>query len=85
MLKLKALLEVTEAQLSELGPMKRRDIIDYLKDKGFTGPFSGAKHAFMSWKNGKKIVVPNPHGGEEYSRGLVNQIFKQADFAMAGV
>jgi len=30
--------------MPQLGPIKRRDLIRYLKDLGFDGPYSGAKH-----------------------------------------
>ena len=29
------------------GPIKRRDLIGYLRQLGFDGPYSGKKHQFM--------------------------------------
>lgn len=45
-----------------LGPIKRKDLIKYLKLLGFRGPYSGGRHQFMV-KGEITIVVPNPHRG----------------------
>jgi predicted RNA binding protein YcfA (HicA-like mRNA interferase family) len=29
------------------GPVKRKDLIKYLRHSGFEGPYSGGKHQFM--------------------------------------
>ena len=51
-----------------VGPVKRRDLIRYLKILGFDGPYSGGKHQFM---------VPNPHKGD-IGREFLIRILKQA-------
>ena len=48
-----------------------------LRKLGFTGPFSGGRHAYM--KRGEyRQIIPNPHG-KEVSSELVKEILKQAD------
>jgi predicted RNA binding protein YcfA (HicA-like mRNA interferase family) len=44
------------------GPIKRKDLIRYLKQFGFEGPYSGGKHQFMV-RGDIVIRVPNPHPG----------------------
>lgn len=45
------------------GPVKRKDLVRYLKQCGFEGPYSGGKHQFMI--DGEiTIRVPNPHQGD---------------------
>jgi predicted RNA binding protein YcfA (HicA-like mRNA interferase family) len=43
------------------GPIKRRDLIFYLRKLGYAGPFSGGKHEFMQ-KGSFSLTIPNPHG-----------------------
>ena len=43
-----------------LGPIKRSQLIRYLKQIGFNGPYAGGKHEFMV-KDSLKIRIPNPH------------------------
>jgi predicted RNA binding protein YcfA (HicA-like mRNA interferase family) len=43
------------------GPIKRRDLIYYLRKLGFTGPFAGGKHEFMQ-RGDFSLAIPNPHG-----------------------
>jgi len=63
--------------MPKFGPIKRKDLIYYLKSFGFTGPFSGGKHQFMI--NGSiRLVIPNPHKGD-ISKDLLTRILKQAD------
>lgn len=57
-------------------PLKRRELIRRLKEAGFEGPYSGAKHQFMA-RGALKLRIPNPHGGD-ISEGLVREILKQA-------
>ena len=46
-----------------LGPVKHRDLIRYLRQLGFEGPYSGGKHQFMV-KGGWTLRLPNPHRSE---------------------
>ncbi len=59
-----------------LGPIKRQDLIPYLKQLGFEGPYSGKKHQFML-KGTQRITIPNPHEGD-ISTNFLARILKQA-------
>ena len=62
--------------MPRLGPIKRRDLIRYLRLIGFEGPYSGGKHQFMA-KGSHKIRIPNPHGSE-IGVSLLKEILRQA-------
>jgi hypothetical protein len=49
--------------MPRFGPIRRRDLIRYLKRLGFEGPYSGGKHQFLV-KNGITVRLPNPHQGD---------------------
>jgi len=59
-----------------LSAIKRRDLIYYLKQLGFTGPYSGKKHQFML-KDQQRLTIPNPHEGD-ISREFLIRILRQA-------
>jgi predicted RNA binding protein YcfA (HicA-like mRNA interferase family) len=61
--------------MPRLGPVKRQDLIRYLKHLGFEGPYSGGKHQFMI-KGGLTLAVPNPHRGD-IGIGLLTRILRQ--------
>jgi predicted RNA binding protein YcfA (HicA-like mRNA interferase family) len=63
--------------MPRIGPIKRKDLIYYLRIFGFSGPFSGGKHQFMI-KGLIRLVIPNPHKGD-ISAGLLTRILKQAE------
>ncbi len=63
--------------MPDFGPIKRKDLVAYLRKSGFTGPFSGGKHQFMI-KDNVTLRVPNPHRGD-IGRDLLSRILKQAD------
>ena len=58
------------------GPIKRRELIGFLKRLGFQGPYSGGKHQFLV-KGELKLFIPNPHDGE-IGRDLLSKILRQA-------
>ncbi len=58
------------------GPIKRKDLVDYLRQLGFEGPYSGGKHQYMV-KGQLKLAIPNPHQGE-IGRDLLARILRQA-------
>lgn len=58
------------------GAINRRDLIDYLKQLGFEGPYSGKKHQFMV-KDELRLIIFNPHEGD-ISKSLLAKILKQA-------
>ena len=58
------------------GPIKRRDLIAYLRELGFDGPFSGKRHQFML-KETLRVRMPNPHRGD-ISKGLLSIVLSEA-------
>jgi predicted RNA binding protein YcfA (HicA-like mRNA interferase family) len=58
------------------GPIKRQDLIRYLKALGFEGPYAGGKHQYLV-HNETKLALPNPHQGD-ISRDLLARILRQA-------
>ena len=58
------------------GPIKRPDLIRYLRQLEFEGPYSGSKHQYMV-KDDITVRIPNPHRGD-ISRGLLVEILRQA-------
>ena len=58
-------------------PISRKEIIGKFKKLGFSGPYSGGKHQFMS-KERLKVRIPNPHKGGEISESLLKEILRQA-------
>ncbi|MEA1944846.1 MAG: type II toxin-antitoxin system HicA family toxin [Euryarchaeota archaeon] len=62
--------------MPRIGPIKRRDLIRYLKILGFKGPYSGGKHQFMV-KDSVTLRLPNPHKGDIGGAFLI-RILKQA-------
>ena len=65
--------------MPRFGPVKRKDLIGYLKRLGFAGPFSGGKHQFMI-KDDLVLHIPNPHE-RDIGRDLLSRILKQANIA----
>ncbi|MBP6672420.1 MAG: type II toxin-antitoxin system HicA family toxin [Bacteroidetes bacterium] len=63
-----------------LKPLKRSDLIFYLKRCGFTGPYSGGKHQFMI-KNSISLTIPNPHHSE-IGREFLKRILQQANISV---
>ena len=63
--------------MPRLGPIKRRELINGLKQAGFAGPYSGGKHQFMAKEN-IRVRVPNPHK-EDIGVNLLFRILKEAD------
>ena len=62
--------------MPRFGPVKRKDLIHYLRKLGFTGPYSGGKHQFMI-RGDRTLRVPNPHQGD-IGKELLIRIIKQA-------
>ena len=58
-----------------LGPIKRKELIHYLRELGFDGPYAGGKHQYMI-KGEIKLTVPNPHQSD-ISRDLLARILRQ--------
>ncbi len=62
--------------MPQFGPIKRRDLIAYLRQLGFTGPFTGGSHEYME-RGTTKVPIPNPHRGD-ISVGLLRRILREA-------
>lgn len=58
------------------GPIKRTDLIHYLRHLGFDGPYSGRRHQFMV-REQLRLTIPNPHGSD-IGVGLLARILHQA-------
>jgi predicted RNA binding protein YcfA (HicA-like mRNA interferase family) len=63
--------------MPKLSPIKRKDLIYYLRQLGFDGPYSGGKHQIME-KDSLTITIPNPHKSD-ISKELLVRILKQAE------
>ncbi len=64
--------------MPHLGPIKRKDLIYYLKQLGFEGPYPGGNHQYMvKRKENITLYIPNPHQGD-IGEGLLVRILKQA-------
>jgi predicted RNA binding protein YcfA (HicA-like mRNA interferase family) len=57
------------------GPVKRKDLIRYLRQFGFKGPYSGSKHQFMLMGD-ITIRIPNPHQAD-IGKELLARILRQ--------
>jgi predicted RNA binding protein YcfA (HicA-like mRNA interferase family) len=53
-----------------------KNLVKRLKEFGFSGPYSGSKHPYMS-KGQLKLIIPNPHTGD-ISSHLLSKILRQA-------
>ncbi len=62
-----------------VGPIKQRELIDYLRKAGFEGPYSGGKHSFMV-KDDLVLTIPNPHRSD-IGRDLLSRILRQAEIS----
>jgi len=49
--------------MPQFGPIKRSDLVQYLRQAGFDGPYGGGKHSYMV-RGQLKLAIPNPHHGE---------------------
>ncbi len=62
--------------MPQLGPIHRRELIGALRKLGFSGPFSGGKHQFMT-RGDLVLTIPNPHRGDIGPK-LLSVLLKQA-------
>jgi predicted RNA binding protein YcfA (HicA-like mRNA interferase family) len=67
--------------MPSFGPIRRRELIQYLRQLGFLGPYSGSKHQFMIKEN-LRVRIPNPHR-EDIGRNLLREILREAGISMA--
>ena len=59
-----------------VGPVSRRNVISYLRQLGFSGPYGGGKHSIMQ-RGELSVHIPNPHGAD-FSTGLLVRILREA-------
>ncbi len=62
--------------MPRLGPIKRDELVKYLRALGFEGPYSGRKHQFMI-KGEVRLRIPNPHQ-RDIGKELLVRILRQA-------
>ena len=60
-------------------PITRQDLIRYLRQIGFEGPYVGGKHQYMV-RGTLRLVLPNPHRGD-IGRDLLSRILEQAEIS----
>ena len=60
-----------------LGPIKPFDLIRYLRQLGFDGPYPGAKHEFMK-RGSIALRLPNPHRGD-IGVALLSRLLREAE------
>ena len=64
--------------MPHIGPIKRKDLIYYLSQLGFEGPYAGGNHQFMIKADERiRLTIPNPHHGD-IGEGLLIRILRQA-------
>jgi predicted RNA binding protein YcfA (HicA-like mRNA interferase family) len=65
--------------MPKLGPIKHKQLIKYLRQLGFDGPFGhGRSHSIMV-KGNHTFTIPNKHGsGVINDVGLLKRVLKQA-------
>ena len=61
------------------GPIKRKDLLYYLKQSGFEAPYSGGKHQFMV-RGDLTLRISNPHEAD-VGRELLARILRQANIS----
>ena len=57
-------------------PIKRKELIHYLRRLGFEGPFSGGRHQLMQ-RGDITLRIPNPHQ-DDIGRELLSRVLRQA-------
>ena len=62
--------------MPHFGPIDRKELIKYLRQLGFSGPYSGTKHQLMV-KDDITLRVPNPHKSD-IGKELLARILRQA-------
>jgi predicted RNA binding protein YcfA (HicA-like mRNA interferase family) len=62
--------------MPSFGPIKRTDLIHYLRQLGFDGPYSGRRHQFMV-REQLRLTIPNPHRSD-IGPNLLARILRQA-------
>lgn len=66
--------------MPKLRPIKRKDLIGFLRQLDFTGPYAGGKHEYMQ-RGPLKVRLPNPHQSD-ISIGLLKRILEEAGISL---
>ncbi|MCW3130200.1 MAG: type II toxin-antitoxin system HicA family toxin [Methanophagales archaeon] len=61
---------------SKLSPVSWTELVKWLHELGFDGPYQGGKHPYMI-KDNLVLTIPNPHR-REIGVDLLSRILKQA-------
>ena len=62
---------------SKLVPVSRRELIRRLGDLGFSGPFTGTDHEFMT-KGAVRVKLPNRHHSQDIGVDLLVRILRDS-------
>jgi predicted RNA binding protein YcfA (HicA-like mRNA interferase family) len=62
--------------MPRIGPIRREELLRYLKQLGFEGPYSGGKHQFVV-KEDMAVRLPNPRPGD-IEQEFLARILRQA-------
>jgi predicted RNA binding protein YcfA (HicA-like mRNA interferase family) len=69
--------------MPQLGPIRRKDFIRFLKELGFAGPYTGGRHEFMVRESDRlRLTIPNPHKGE-IGKSLLAELLREAGISRA--
>jgi len=60
--------------MSRWSPCKRRDFIRRLRKLGFEGPYSGARHQFMVWRQHRMAIPSNVEYSVPQLRMLIREV-----------
>ena len=60
--------------MSRWSPCKRRDFIRRLRKLGFKGPYSGARHQFMVWRQHRMAIPSNVEYSVPQLRMLIREV-----------
>lgn len=63
--------------MPRFGPIRRPDLIRYLRQLGFEGPYAGGRHQFME-RGDVRLILPNPHHGDIGS-DLLARLLREAE------
>lgn len=58
-------------------PCSRDEFIRKLRQLGYSGPFAGGKHGYMTKFGMPPVTIPNPHKGD-ISVGLLAKILRKS-------
>lgn len=62
--------------MPKLGPTKRKQLVKYLREFGFDGPYAGGNHSFMR-RGPLKVRVPNT----DIDISLLRRILRQVEIS----